>query len=67
MTALPQEYNYHFLLILMDNIDIEAYALCCLLPLLAFLLLTVQFYRNSRIKVRPLFAQTLQEEFPSSF
>jgi len=50
----------------MDNIAIEAYALCCLLPLLAFLLLAVQFYFHSPVKTRPLFARTLQEEFPSS-
>jgi hypothetical protein len=51
----------------MDNIAIEAYALCCLLPLIAFLLLAAQFYRHAPAKARPLFARTLQEEFPSSF
>jgi hypothetical protein len=30
----------------MDNIAIGVNALCCLLPLLAFILLTLQFFRN---------------------
>ena len=31
----------------MDNIAVEAYALSCVLPLIAFILLAFQFYRNS--------------------
>ena len=30
----------------MDNIAIGVNALCCLLPFLAFILLTLQFFRN---------------------
>lgn len=31
----------------MDNIAVEAYALSCILPLVAFILLAFQFYRQS--------------------
>jgi hypothetical protein len=34
----------------MDNIGIEVYALCCLLPFVAFLTLAVQIYANSHAK-----------------
>lgn len=31
----------------MDNIGIEAYVVCCLLPLVAFLALAAEIYRSS--------------------
>ena len=34
----------------MDNIAVGAYALSCILPLIAFILLTFQFYRSSTPK-----------------
>lgn len=34
----------------MDNIGIEAYALCCLLPFIAFLTLAAQIYTNAPAK-----------------
>jgi hypothetical protein len=34
----------------MDNISIEAYALCCLLPFIAFLTLATQIYFNATPK-----------------
>ena len=41
----------------MDNIAVEAYALSCTLPLVAFILLAFQFYRQSS----PSSAQNVQQ------
>jgi hypothetical protein len=49
----------------MDYFAVEAYALSCLLPLLAFLLLALQFYQASTSKTQNGSTISLIEEFPS--
>jgi hypothetical protein len=40
-------YLLYYFLVFMDNIGIEAYVVCCLLPLVAFLALAAEIYRSS--------------------
>ena len=49
----------------MDNIAIGANALCCLMPFLAFMLLTLQFFRNSLLsKTQTTSKAECYDEFP---
>lgn len=51
----------------MDNIAIEVSALSCLLPLLALIILTVQFCRLSAFKSGIPLVYTIEDKFSSSY